>query len=33
MIHPDMATMFCFLTTDAPVDSRFLKRALRAAVE
>jgi glutamate N-acetyltransferase/amino-acid N-acetyltransferase len=33
MIHPDMATMFCFLTTDAPVERRFLKRALRAAVD
>ncbi|MBI5284424.1 MAG: bifunctional glutamate N-acetyltransferase/amino-acid acetyltransferase ArgJ [Chloroflexi bacterium] len=33
MIHPDMATMFCFLTTDAPVERRFLNRALRAAVD
>ena len=33
MIHPDMATMFCFITTDAPVEHRFLKRALRAAVD
>ncbi len=33
MIHPDMATMFCFLTTDAPVERRFLKRALRGAVD
>lgn len=33
MIHPDMATMFCFMTTDAPVDVRFLRRALRAAVD
>jgi len=33
MIHPDMATMFCFLTTDAPVEPRFLRRALRAAVD
>jgi glutamate N-acetyltransferase/amino-acid N-acetyltransferase len=32
MIHPDMATMFCFLTTDAPVERRFLRRALRIAV-
>jgi len=33
MIHPDMATMFCFLTTDAPVEPRFLRRALRSAVD
>jgi glutamate N-acetyltransferase/amino-acid N-acetyltransferase len=33
MIHPDMATMFCFLTTDAPVDRRFLQKALRDAVD
>ncbi|MDE3097396.1 MAG: bifunctional glutamate N-acetyltransferase/amino-acid acetyltransferase ArgJ, partial [Chloroflexota bacterium] len=33
MIHPDMATMFCFLTTDAPVDAPFLRDALRDAVD
>ena len=33
MIHPDMATMFCFLTTDAPVERRFLQQALRDAVD
>ena len=33
MIHPDMATMFCFLTTDAPVDPTFLRDALRDAVD
>lgn len=33
MIHPDMATMFCFLTTDAPVAPSFLRRALRRAVD
>jgi glutamate N-acetyltransferase/amino-acid N-acetyltransferase len=33
MIHPDMATMFCFLTTDAPVQRRFLQDALRDAVD
>jgi len=33
MIHPDMATMFCFLTTDAPVEERFLRAALRDAVD
>jgi glutamate N-acetyltransferase/amino-acid N-acetyltransferase len=31
MIHPDMATMLCFLTTDAPVDAAFLRQALRRA--
>jgi glutamate N-acetyltransferase/amino-acid N-acetyltransferase len=33
MIHPDMATMFCWLTTDAPVQRRFLQDALRDAVD
>lgn len=33
MIHPDMATMLCFLTTDAAVDSSFLKVALKDAVD
>ncbi len=32
MIHPDMATMFCWITTDAPVERRFLRTALRDAV-
>jgi len=32
MIHPDMATMFCFVTTDAAVERRFLRRAFRVAV-
>jgi glutamate N-acetyltransferase/amino-acid N-acetyltransferase len=32
MIHPDMATMFCFITTDAAVERGFLRAALRAAV-
>lgn len=32
MIHPDMATMFCFLTTDAAVDAAFLRDAQRRAV-
>jgi glutamate N-acetyltransferase/amino-acid N-acetyltransferase len=32
MIHPDMATMLCFLTTDAAVDARFLQSALQKAV-
>jgi len=33
MIHPNMATMLCFLTTDAPVTQPFLAGALRAAVD
>jgi glutamate N-acetyltransferase/amino-acid N-acetyltransferase len=33
MIHPDMATMLCFLTTDAAVDARFLQSALQKAVD
>ena len=33
MIHPDMATMFCFLTTDAPVERAFLSHALTSAVD
>jgi glutamate N-acetyltransferase/amino-acid N-acetyltransferase len=32
MIHPDMATLLAFLTTDAAVDAHFLKSALRKAV-
>ncbi len=33
MIHPDLATLLCFLTTDAAVDLDFLKLALRKAVD
>jgi len=33
MIHPDMATLLCFLTTDAVVSPAFLKKALRRAVD
>ena len=33
MIHPDMATMLCFLTTDAEVDLEFLREALKKAVD
>ena len=33
MIHPDMATMLAYLTTDAPVDQSFLQDELRRAVE
>jgi len=32
MIHPNMATLLVFLTTDAVVDAYFLKSALRRAV-
>ena len=31
MIHPDLATLLCFLTTDAAVDVDFLEYALREA--
>jgi glutamate N-acetyltransferase/amino-acid N-acetyltransferase len=33
MIHPDMATLLCFLTTDAAVEVGFLKRVLKEAVD
>jgi glutamate N-acetyltransferase / amino-acid N-acetyltransferase len=33
MIHPDMATMLCFLTTDAAIDLKFLTSALKKSVE
>lgn len=33
MIHPDMATMLSFLTTDAEVDIEFLRKALKKAVD
>ncbi|MBN2463032.1 MAG: bifunctional glutamate N-acetyltransferase/amino-acid acetyltransferase ArgJ [Dehalococcoidia bacterium] len=33
MIHPDMATMLCFLTTDAAVEAGFLQVALQKAVD
>ncbi|MBN1366409.1 MAG: bifunctional glutamate N-acetyltransferase/amino-acid acetyltransferase ArgJ [Dehalococcoidales bacterium] len=33
MIHPDMATMLGFLTTDAEVDLEFLREALRKAAD
>jgi glutamate N-acetyltransferase / amino-acid N-acetyltransferase len=33
MIHPNMATMLCFLTTDASMDSDFLKICLKEAVD
>ncbi len=33
MIHPNLATMFCFLTTDAAVESDFLRSALQKATD
>jgi glutamate N-acetyltransferase/amino-acid N-acetyltransferase len=33
MIHPDMATLLGFLTTDAALDTDFLRRALKEAVD
>jgi len=33
MIHPNMATLLCFLTTDAPVEMDFLKESLGKAVD
>ena len=33
MLHPNMATMLCFVTTDAPVEHAFLKRALAESVD
>jgi glutamate N-acetyltransferase/amino-acid N-acetyltransferase len=33
MVHPDLATVFCFLTTDAPADARWLQKALRETAD
>lgn len=33
MIQPNMATMLCFITTDAAIDSRLLQKALSEVVE
>ena len=33
MIHPDMATLLCFITTDAAILPVYLQQALRQAVE
>ena len=33
MIHPNMATMLCFIATDAPVDGAFLQESLSEAVD
>jgi glutamate N-acetyltransferase / amino-acid N-acetyltransferase len=32
MIHPDMATMLCFITTDARVDNHFLDLSLKKSI-
>lgn len=33
MIHPNLATLLCFLTTDAAIDAHLLEKALREAVD
>jgi glutamate N-acetyltransferase/amino-acid N-acetyltransferase len=33
MIHPDMATMLCFITTDADIEKNYLKTALKRATD
>lgn len=33
MIHPNMATMLCFLTTDAAITAELLRKALKAVVD
>ncbi len=33
MIQPNMATMFCYITTDADIDSKLLQEALSSAVQ
>lgn len=33
MIHPDLATLLCFITTDAAVEKGFLKKALKETVD
>ena len=33
MIHPQMATCFCFLTTDAPAEAPWLRSTLRAVAD
>ena len=33
MIHPDMATMYGFITTDAPVDAAWLRSAWKSVVD
>ncbi|HVU05767.1 MAG TPA: bifunctional glutamate N-acetyltransferase/amino-acid acetyltransferase ArgJ [Polyangiaceae bacterium] len=33
MVHPDMATVLCFMTTDAPVELAWLQKTLRAVAD
>jgi glutamate N-acetyltransferase/amino-acid N-acetyltransferase len=33
MAHPNMATVLCFLTTDAPIDAQFLQHVLRTVAD
>lgn len=33
MMHPDLATLLCFLTTDAAIEGRFLKSALQRVAD
>lgn len=33
MIHPNLATMLCFLTTDASIEADYLRKALKKAVD
>jgi glutamate N-acetyltransferase/amino-acid N-acetyltransferase len=33
MVHPDMATVLCFMTTDAPADSTWLAGTLRDTID
>jgi len=33
MVHPDMATVFCFMTTDAPVELELLRALLREVAD
>jgi glutamate N-acetyltransferase/amino-acid N-acetyltransferase len=33
MIHPNLATLLCFITTDAAVEKAFLQKALKKAVD
>ncbi len=33
MVHPNMATMLCFITTDVKITKRLLRRAVRHAVD
>ncbi len=33
MIYPDMATMLCFITTDANIETKWLKTALKSSAE